>query len=69
MPDRTDHRSVVVRLLHHHNIDSDGFESVMFHFDQAVETARMDGRDEALREAIDRLEQGLVAADCEETLS
>lgn len=69
MPSQTDNRSAIVRLLRHHDISGDAFEAVMFHFDQSIASARLDGRDEAFREAIDKLQKEMLAGDCEETLA
>ena len=54
MPERTDHRSSVVRLLRHCGVDGDCFESVMFHFDQAIDQARVDGRVECVQMIVDQ---------------
>lgn len=41
-----DHRNALVRLLRHHSIDQDGFDSALFHFDQAVELALAQGKEQ-----------------------
>ena len=54
MPERIDHRSAVVRLLRHCGVDDDCFDSVMFHFDQAINQARVAGRVECVQMIVDQ---------------
>lgn len=54
MPERTDHRSAVVRLLHHNEITADAFDSVMFHFDHAIEQAQQAGREQCVQLIVDK---------------
>lgn len=49
MPEQIDHRSAVVRLLHHHGVEGDCFDSVMFHYDQAIEQAKAEGREQCIQ--------------------